>query len=162
MEEVIEVFERLNIEYRLVRHPAIFGQADDYKVKDVDFGGVVCKNLFVKDKKAGVYYLISLPKDKRANLKKISDEIGCARFSFGNDDELWEKLHIKPGSVSILNVIGAPDTDVVFVIDKDILKIPNVSFHPNDNTASVVFKPENIEKIMKEYNKKYMFLEVEE
>lgn len=162
MEEVIDIFEKLNIEYNLVRHPAVFGKADDEKIKDIDFGGVVCKNLFVKDKKANQYYLVSLPKDKRANLKKISDEIGCARFSFGNDEELWEKLHIKPGSVSILNVIGAPDTDVIFVIDKDILNIPKVSFHPNDNTASVVFKPDNIETIMKEYNKQYMFLEVEE
>ncbi len=163
MEDVIDVFEKLNIEYELVRHPAIFGKADEEKVKDIDFcGGIVCKNLFLKDKKANTYYLVSLPKDKRANLKKISDEIGCARFSFGNDEELWEKLHIKPGSVSILNVIEAPDTDVIFVIDKDILNIPKVSFHPNDNTASMVFEPCNIEKIMKEYNKHYMFLEVEE
>lgn len=162
MQEVIDVFEKLNIEYKLVRHPAVFGDKDSEKVKNIDFGGVICKNLFVKDKKANKFYLVSLPKDKRANLKKISDEIGCARFSFGNDEELWEKLHIKPGSVSILNVIGAPDTDVTFVIDKDILNIPKVSFHPNDNTASVVFEPSNIVKIMENYNKKYMFLEVEE
>lgn len=162
MQEVIDVFENLHIEYKLIRHPAVFSKADDYKVKDIDFGGVICKNLFVKDKKANKFYLVSLPKDKRANLKKISDEIGCARFSFGNDEELWKKLHIKPGSVSILNVIGAPDTDVTFVIDKDILNLPKVSFHPNDNTASVVFSPSDIEKIMKQYNKQYMFLEVEE
>ena len=162
MQEVIDVFENLHIEYTLIRHPAVFSKADEYKVKDIDFGGVICKNLFVKDKKANKFYLVSLPKDKRANLKKISDEIGCARFSFGNDEELWKKLHIKPGSVSILNVIGAPDTDVTFVIDKDILNLPKVSFHPNDNTASVVFSPSGIEKIMKQYNKQYIFLEVEE
>ena len=40
--------------------------------------------------------------------------------------------------------------------------LEKVSFHPNDNTASISFAPENIEKIMNNYNKTYMFLEVEE
>ena len=105
MQEVIDVFENLHIEYKLIRHPAVFSKADDYKVKDIDFGGVICKNLFVKDKKANKFYLVSLPKDKRANLKKISDEIGCARFSFGNDEELWKKLHIKRASVRISSAV---------------------------------------------------------
>ena len=106
--------------------------------------------------------MVSLPVEKRANLKKISDELESARLSFGNDDELWENLHIKSGSVSVLNVIGAPNTEVTFVIDKDILNLPKVSFHPNDNTASICFSPNEITKIMDKYNKKYIFLEVEE
>lgn len=162
MQEVLDVFDRLNIKYDLVRHPAIFNREDEELVKNIKFGGKCCKNLFVKDKKANKFYLVSLPVDKRANLKLISDEIRCSRFSFGNEVELWDKLHIKPGSVSILNVIGAPDTDVTFVIDEDILSYENVSFHPNDNTASIAFSPNDIEKIMKEYNKDYMFLKVEE
>ena len=51
MQEVLDVFEKLNIEYNLIRHPAIFCRADEEKVKGIDFGGVVCKNLFLKDKK---------------------------------------------------------------------------------------------------------------
>lgn len=162
MEEVINVFNKLGIDYTLVRHIAIFSRADEEKVKDIDFKGEICKNLFLKDKKNNRFYLVSLPVFKRADLKKISDEINSHRLSFGNEEELWEKLHIKPGSVSILNVIGAPNTDVTFVIDKEIMGYDNVSFHPNDNTASIAFSPKNIEKIMKEYNKTYMFLEVEE
>ncbi len=162
MEEVINVFNKLGIDYTLVRHIAIFSRADEEKVKDIDFKGEICKNLFLKDKKSNRFYLVSLPVFKRADLKKISDEINSHRLSFGNEEELWEKLHIKPGSVSILNVIGAPNTDVTFVIDKEIMGYDNVSFHPNDNTASIAFSPKNIEKIMKEYNKTYMFLEVEE
>ena len=162
MEEVINVFNKLGIDYTLVRHIAIFSRADEEKVKDIDFKGEICKNLFLKDKKNNRFYLVSLPVFKRADLKKILDEINSHRLSFGNEEELWEKLHIKPGSVSILNVIGAPNTDVTFVIDKEIMGYDNVSFHPNDNTASIAFSPKNIEKIMKEYNKTYMFLEVEE
>lgn len=162
MEQVIQVFKDLNIEYKLIRHPAVFCRADEDKVKDIKFDGVICKNLFLKDKKDKVYYLVSLPAHKRADLKKISDGLQSHRLSFGNEEELWDKLHIKPGSVSVLNVIGAPNTDVTFVLDKELMGLEKVSFHPNDNTASISFAPENIEKIMNNYNKTYMFLEVEE
>ena len=80
---------------------------------------------------------------------------------FGNEKELWDKLHIKPGSVSILNVIGAPDTDVTFVLDKELVGAGNVSFHPNDNTASIAFDSDSIKTIMDEYNKTLLYLEVE-
>lgn len=162
MEQVLDVFKLLNIDYNLIRHPAIFCRADEYKVKDIKFDGQVCKNLFLKDKKTNIFYLVSLPANKRADLKKISDELKSHRLSFGNEEELWEKLHIKPGSVSVLNVIGAPDTDVTFVLDKNIMNYERMSFHPNDNTASVTFNPEDIIKIMEKYNKNYMLLEVEE
>lgn len=162
MEEVINVFNSLNIDYNLIRHPAIFSRADEDKVKDIKFDGEVCKNLFLKDKKTKSFYLVSLPANKRADLKKISDGLNSNRLSFGNEEELWEKLHIKSGSVSVLNVIGAPNTDVTFVLDKEIMNYNKVCFHPNDNTASISFKPENIAKIMDKYNKKYIFLEVEE
>ena len=161
MEEVIEVFKKLNIDYTLVKHPAIFCEADEYLVEGIDFHGIKCKNLFLRDKAKHNYYLVSLPVEKRADLKKISEELGSSRLSFGNEKELWDKLHIKPGSVSILNVIGAPDTDVTFVLDKELVGAGNVSFHPNDNTASIAFDSDSIKTIMDEYNKTLLYLEVE-
>ena len=161
MEEVLDVFNKLNIEYKLVRHVAIFNRKDESLVKDIDFGGVCCKNLFLKDKKNNNFYLVSMPVDKRADLKKISNELNSDRLSFGNEEELWDNLHIKPGSVSLLNVIGAPETSVTFVIDKQLESVERVSFHPNDNTASISFEAKNITKILDNYNKKYVFLEVE-
>ena len=161
MEEVIEVFKKLNIEYSIMRHPAIFNRKDEEKLNGIKFEGECCKNLFLKDKKDNTFYLVSLPVTKKADLKKISEQIESHRLSFGNTDELQEKLNIKPGSVSILNVIGSPDTDVIFIIDKELLNVEKVTFHPNDNTASITFTPENIVKIMNNYNKKYMFIDVE-
>ncbi len=161
MEEVLNVFKTLDIDYKLIRHVAIFNRKDEELVKNIDFDGEICKNLFVKDKKNNKFYLISMPVSKRADLKKIADELNSDRLSFGNEEELWEKLHIRPGSVSILNVIGAPDTDVTFVIDENLKNCERVSFHPNDNTASISFESKNLTKILDKYNKEYLFLEVE-
>ena len=161
MEEVLNVFKTLDIDYKLIRHVAIFNRKDEELVRNIDFDGEICKNLFVKDKKNNKFYLISMPVSKRADLKKIADELNSDRLSFGNEEELWEKLHIRPGSVSILNVIGAPDTDVTFVIDENLKNCERVSFHPNDNTASISFESKNLTKLLDKYNKEYLFLEVE-
>ncbi len=161
MEEVINLFNSLNIEYKLVRHEAIFTGKDEEKVKNIDFGGEICKNLFLKDIKNKCFYLVSMPINKRADLKKIAKELDSNRLTFGNEEELWENLHIRPGSVSMLNVIRAPETEVIFVLDKELKNIDRVSFHPNDNTASIAFDTQNITKILDNYGKKYMFLEVE-
>ena len=61
-------------------------------------------------------------------------------------------------------VMLANDAQICFICFgiKNIMSYERVSFHPNDNTASVTFNPENIIKIMEKYNKNYMFLEVEE
>lgn len=162
MEEVIDVFKKLKIDYDLISHPAIFNRKDEEIVKNIDFKGTCCKNLFLKDKKTNKFYLVSLPVDKKADLKMISDEIGSHRLSFGNDEELMSHLNIKSGSVSILNVIGAPSTDVLFIIDKELMNENKVSFHPNDNRYSISFSPKYLTDILDLYNKKYIFIEVEE
>lgn len=161
MEQVFEVMKSLDIEFDTVYHEAVFGKADHHKVENVDFKGEICKNLFLKDKKNNKFYLVCLPVAARADLKKVENGLKSDRLSFGNDKELMEKLNITPGSVSVLNVIGAPDTDITFVLDKEFKNIEKVSFHPNDNTCSVAFKPIEIEKILNKYNKAFMYLEVE-
>ncbi|MDR0978808.1 MAG: hypothetical protein LBL91_02570 [Lachnospiraceae bacterium] len=47
-----------------------------------------------------------------------------------------------------------------FVVDKSLLSCNKVGFHPNDNTATVLFDPNNISKILDTYNVNYEFIEL--
>ena len=49
MQEVLDVFEKLNIEYNLIRHPAIFCRADEEKVKGIDFALLALHGQFGED-----------------------------------------------------------------------------------------------------------------
>jgi Ala-tRNA(Pro) deacylase len=158
-EQVYAVLDEIGVVYRKVDHPPMFTQADN-EIHRVKIGEVIFKNLFLRNKDKSRYYLLSLPLTKRADLRLAAVLLGETRFSFGNDEELFEKLNIQPGSVSFLNVIGKPDTEVTFLMDSSVNGYDLIGVHPNDNTATVIFAPQEIPKIWEHYGVKYKYLDL--
>jgi len=150
-EKVYAVLDELGIEYEVVNHPPLFTADDDEKY-GIEFNGTICKCLFLRNKNKSKYYVYAMPLDKRADIKAIGERLGESKMSFGSEEALEEKLHIKSGAVSVFNVVEVPKTDVIFVMDEDVLKCDKVGFHPNDNTATVLLAPKDIEKIWQKYD----------
>ncbi|MCL1895712.1 MAG: hypothetical protein FWG03_04110 [Clostridiales bacterium] len=105
-QRVYDVFDALGIPYEAFDHPPIFSAADEVR-KDIKIDALICKNLFLRNKDKSRFYLFTLPLDKRADLVALQNALGETRLSFGDADALWDKLRIRPGSVSLLNIIGA-------------------------------------------------------
>jgi ribosomal-protein-alanine N-acetyltransferase len=156
---VYELFAALGTEYEVVEHPPMFSQVDNEK-RRLNIGAVIFKNLFLHNAEKSRHYLLSIPLTKRANLVKVREILGESRLSFGEEDALLEKLNIRPGSVSFLNVIGKPDTDVTILIDNEIFQYNRFGVHPNDNTATIIFAPQEIPKIFDHIGVKYRFVEI--
>lgn len=156
-EKVYDYFKKLNIPYEVAFHEALKSQADNEE-NPRNIEGVILKNLFLRNKNKSKYYLFTLPLEKRANLDELSEILAESRLSFGNEKLLEEKLGIKPGSVSLLNIIGVETTDVIFVIDKEVLEYDRIALHPNDNTASIIFSPNEISKILDCFNIEYRYI----
>ena len=156
-EKVYSVFGELGISYEKVDHRALFSQADNDE-SPININGVILKNLFLRNKNKGKYYLFTLPLDKKADLLSLQHELDESRLSFGNEEMLAEKLNTIKGSVSLLNIIGVESTDVVFLIDQEIYQYEKIALHPNDNTASVIFSPKDIKKVLDHYNVEYRFI----
>lgn len=105
-EIVYEKLNEMNIPYTVIDHKAIFSEKDtEENLFDKDI--VIGKNLFLRNNKKTKYYLVSLPLNKKVELKKLAEILEEKRFSFANETELKEYLNILPGSVSYLNVITA-------------------------------------------------------
>jgi len=156
-ESVYTLFRQLGVEFRAVDHPPIFTRADNDRYR-INFGAAICKNLFLRNREKSGYYLLTLPLDKRADLTVVRSLLGETRLSFGEEDALFDKLNIRSGSVSFLNIIGAPNTDVIFLIDSSVLDQETIGVHPNDNTATVIFSTRDIHKIFDYYGAKYRFI----
>ena len=118
--------------------------------------------MFLRNKNKSVYYLVSMPIEKRADLKLIQKRLNENKLSFGSEDALFEKLNITTGAVSALNIIGVEKTDVVFAMDKVALECEKVGFHPNVNTATILFEPAGIEKIMDRFGADLRFVDLNE
>ncbi|MBD3359727.1 MAG: prolyl-tRNA synthetase associated domain-containing protein [Candidatus Buchananbacteria bacterium] len=124
------------ITYILHEHPAVYTceEAEKYCSQ---IPGLATKNLFLKNQKKNRYFLIILPADKQADLKKIAAIVNEKKLSFANPDELQDKLGLQPGAVSPFGLINDDKQAVEVYIDKDVYNAEIVSFHPNRNTASL-------------------------
>lgn len=160
-EEIYKLFGELGIEYENIDHPPLYKEGDDEAYR-VNIDALIPKNLFLRDKDKGKFYMYSLPLSKRANLKALQKYLGASRLSFGNEEMLFEKLHIKAGSVSMLNFAAARGTDVKLVIDSAIKDAPQIAIHPNDNTATVVITPADLEKILSSLGVEYEYASLPE
>jgi Ala-tRNA(Pro) deacylase len=160
-ERVFALLDKFGIQYEIVEHAAMFSAADN-ELHEQDINATIFKNLFLRNKDKSRYYLYSLPIIKRADLAALANTISETRFSFGNENELWEKLRIRPGSVSPLNVIDAPETDVEILIDREIFACGRFGIHPNDNTATVILSPEDLLKILDTMGCRYRIVEISE
>ena len=150
MNEVLNLLENLHIKYDIVHHRAVYTveEAESFKI---NLDGIGCKNLFLKDK--NYYYLYILKEDKRADLKEISSKLNIKRLTFSSEEELWDKLKLKKGSVTPMGIIN-DDKSVILIIDKD-LKDKNVLVHPNINTATICISYDNLIKYIEYFNNSY-------
>ena len=159
-ERVYAFLDGLGIEYGKVDHPPIFTQADS-ELRPVQSDAVIFKNLFLRNKDKSRYYLYSLPLTKRADLAAVAKALGETRLSFGDEDALQEKLSIRHGAVSFLNVIGSELTDVSVLIDSEVFDCDKIGVHPNDNTATVILRPQDIQRILNACGVEYRFVALE-
>lgn len=152
---IYEVFDKLNINYGMISHKAVF-TVEEAKFIEDRIDGIGCKNLFLTDKKNN-YFLFILREDKRADIKKISKIVGASNLSFANSDDLFKILGLKPGSVTPLGIINDKDCLVKVLIDKDLAN-KKILVHPNVNTKTVSIECSDLIKFIEYFNHKYIFI----
>ena len=138
--------QKLGIEYGYVSHPAVFTSEQANKIMP-DQKGAHCKNLFVKDK-TGKKWLLTIPDDKKTDLKKVAETIRSARLSFCNAEEMMECLGLTPGSVTPLAVANDALNQVTLYVDKNVMDWDIISCHPMTNTATISISRNDFEKFI--------------
>lgn len=138
--ELYRFFKEIGItDYEIHEHPAIF-TTEEGKKAGLVMPGLNLKNLLVKDKKDGRYFLVILEQERRMNEKEFRQLTGWSKIRFATAEELFSVLQLTPGSVSPFGLIHDQDHLVSVVLDKQIGQAPErelVNFHPNRNTATL-------------------------
>jgi Ala-tRNA(Pro) deacylase len=96
------------------------------------------KNLFLKDKKGGLW-LVVLREQTRVDLGALARTLRAPRFSFGDAKLLEDVLGVPAGSVTPFALINAKPDDVRLVFDESMLALDPLNFHPlrNDRTTAI-------------------------
>jgi Ala-tRNA(Pro) deacylase len=157
MDEALRYLNKRGIKYTLFRHEAVFTCEAAARVCAA-IPGHMCKNLFLTDRKSGKFYLVTLSKDKRLDIKGLIRQLGENSLRFAVPEELMNKLMLEAGSVSPLGLINDKEKSVVFVVDREIWDAPVISIHPNVNTASLSMDHDNFHKLVESFENKHLVL----
>lgn len=85
-----------------------------------------------------------ISENDRLDFKKFRDIAQTSRVSMASSNELKEKLDLTPGSVSPFALLNNQDKDVEVDIQRKLLNDNYIVVHPNDNTATVVLKIDDL------------------
>ena len=159
-ETVINKLEELKITYKEVTHTPVYTIEDMDNLGNVFEGAKICKNLFVRDQKGKRHFLIVVPEEKRVPLSEVTTKIGSTKLSFASEERLMKYLKLTPGAVTPLAVINDEANEVEVVMDESLKNEELLGVHPCVNTATVLIKPQELERYITEAGNKIKYINV--
>ena len=159
-QEIYDYLKEKNIWYEITEHKPVYNMEEFYEI-DIPYPEGNAKNLFVRDDKKRNYYLITVNGEKRVDLKEFRRKNNTRSLSFASENDLMNIMNLIPGSVTPLGILNDKEIKVQVFIDKDFIELPGIiGVHPNDNTATVWLKTEDLISIIKEHGNKVDIVEI--
>ena len=121
--------------------------------------GSVAKNLFLRDDKRWNYYLLVIREEKTADLKVLRERIGARPLSFASENDLERFLKVPKGSVTPFGVLNDQERKVRVIFDASF-RGSHIGVHPNDNTATVWLRTEDLTALLEEHGNAVSFAEL--
>ena len=148
-QETYDYLTSIGIEYEITEHSAVFNM-EELDTVELPYPDRDAKNLFVRDDKKRNYYLITVKGDKRVDLKVFQQTFGTRKLSFASAKDLMAIMGLFPGAVTPLGLLCDEERKVTFYFDKAFMG-GLAGIHPNDNTATVWLKAEDLIQIIKDH-----------
>ena len=154
-EKVEKLLKELQIEYTVEDTPIMtIEQAKQYPLQHRE---AASKSLLVIDKKAAVF-CVTVFEDKRVDLKRLKELLGCSRLSFVNSQQALDLFGYQ-GGISPLGVINDKTNAVTVVID-EYFKDKLIMIHPNSEKATMWLKCQDLVEVISKVGNKVMYLDL--
>ncbi|MBO4307359.1 MAG: prolyl-tRNA synthetase associated domain-containing protein [Bacteroidales bacterium] len=111
-------------------------------------GTTLCKNLFFRNHKGNKHYLVIMDSRHDMDIHKIEKILHQGKLSFASSERMMRYLGVTPGSVSLFNLVNDVNHEVILFVDEELWRAEKVSFHPNDNRASLVISSDAMKKFI--------------
>ena len=139
--------DELSISYQPFHHNQV---ATVFAARQIsaEIAGRHVKNLFLRDKKRN-FFLLTAEYDAIIDLKALKTEIKASgNLSFGNPDDLWQMLKVRPGSVNPFSLMFVSPDKIRFFLDKLLVDSEWINAHPMRNDKSLTLKSSDLLKFI--------------
>ncbi len=159
-QDIYGFIKNRNIWYEITEHKAVFTMNELSDV-NLPYPESDAKNLFIRDDKKNNYYLITVKGNKKVDLKEFRHKNNTRPLSFAKEQELMDVMQLTPGSVTPLGLLNDKDLKVTFYLDRDFLGDKEIiGVHPNDNTATLWLKVNDLINIIGEHGNSVNIIEI--
>ena len=146
--QVYDYLSKLGIKFEYYEHP----EAPTIEIASHFYRGegtTLCKNLFFRNHKGNRHYLVIMDSCHDMDIHSIEKILHQGKLSFASPERMMKYLGVQPGSVSLFNLVNDTEHKVILFVDEQLVKAKKVSFHPNDNRASLVITNDDMLKFIK-------------
>ena len=158
--DIYEYLKKENIWFEVTEHKAVYNMEELASV-ELPYPEADAKNIFVRDDKKKNYYLITVKGNKRVDLKEFKEKYETRRLSFASENDLMNIMELIPGAVTPFGLLNDTEKKVQFYIDKDFIGDQGIiGVHPNDNTATIWLKTNDLIKIIKSHGNVVNIVEI--
>lgn len=154
-----QLLDELKITFDYHEHPPAptIGEAMKYW-KDIE--AIHCKNLFFRNHKGNRHYLVILDHRRNLGVHELEQRLKQGKLTFASPERMQRFLGVKPGSVSPFGLIHDLEHHVHLFIDSQLRDARRISFHPCDNTASLVITWSDFLRFLNFMSNSYEFLDL--
>lgn len=156
---VCDKLNEINIEFEYHEHPPIPTIEEALKYWE-NIDSAHCKNLFFRNHKGNKHYLVIFDCFQTLAIKELEQILKQGKISFASDKRLEKYLGLKAGSVSPFGLINDEQQHVKVFIDHNLKAVDRISFHPNDNTATLVISIKDFEKFLDQTGNNFEFIKL--
>jgi Ala-tRNA(Pro) deacylase len=133
---VYETLAALGIPFDYIEHP----EAPTVEIAKrywANLDSTHCKNLFFRNHKGDRHYLVVFDCDHDLAIHDLEKRLKQGKLSFASEARMERYLGTRPGSVSPFGLLNDAGRHVHLFLDERLREANKLSFHPNDNRASL-------------------------
>ena len=157
--QVYARLEELGIPFTYTEHPAT-PTVDEGRPYWGNLPGTHCKNLFLRNHKGNRHYLVIVQCDRALAIHDLEHRLHQGKLSFASEARMERCLGLKPGSVSPFGLINDKSHEVHVFLDANLRTYSHLSFHPNDNRASLNITLADFVRYMEQSGNTYEWVEL--
>lgn len=158
-EKVYKVLSELGITFDYLEHP----EAPTIEIARqywTNLDSTHCKNLFFRNHKGKRHYLVIFHCDRNLAIRELEQLLHQGKLTFASEQRMEKYLGVKPGSVSPFGLVNDESHQVYVFLDENLKKARKLSFHPNDNRASLAIKTEDFIRYMDYCGNEYEWIKL--
>jgi Ala-tRNA(Pro) deacylase len=156
-EKVLKILRELGVSYEIYKHPPVpTVEAALPYWKNID--ATHCKNLFFRNHKGNRHYLVILKHLRQLKIHDLERRLKQGKISFASPKRMEKYLGLSGGSVSVFGLINDTGNHVHLFLDAELQSAEKISFHPNENSSTVVISFDSFLKFLEWSGNKYEFV----